>query len=577
MKNLRCYLVVFFLSFFVYKGNTQLKIGSNPTTIGTSSLLELESTTKGMVLPRMTTTQVNAIVVPVKGMQVFNVDSNCISTYTGAAWQLHCSTGGPSSSIEPWYNTATGNGATSNTQNIYQTGNVSIGTSSTIFKLNVLGGSQFGQTLAGAGIRLQTVGSYGDISGINHANNAFNDLSFTTGGSPTMYITAAGNVGIGTIPGAGKLDVRTATAAQNGIYSQATTGNGILASSTTGTAINGQSSAGGTGVYGQTTTGLAVYGAATSTGNGVYGSATSGDGVFGIATTTGVGVAGVATSGNGVYGQTSASQGVYGIATGTGNGVYGQAVSGEGLYGISVSGYGGYVQSTSSVGLYSASTSGIAVLGSTAVSGNYSGQFNNSNAGGYGGIFYNTANGHYLQGGTPTYGGVSSGDFAVVGTLSKTAGTFKIDHPLDPANKYLIHSFVESPDMMNVYNGNITTDGNGQAIVTLPNYFYALNKDFRYQLTVIGSFAQTMVATKISANNTFTIKSDKPNIEVSWQVTGVRQDAYANAHRIVAVVDKTGNEKGKYIYPELFGQSKEKGIFYTPVTKEVIKNKTNKQ
>ena len=56
-----------------------------------------------------------------------------------------------------------------------------------------------------------------------------------------------------------------------------------------------------------------------------------------------------------------------------------------------------------------------------------------------------------------------------------------IDHPLDPANKYLYHSFVESPDMKNIYDGVITTDANGDATVVMPDYFEALNKDFRYQ------------------------------------------------------------------------------------------------
>jgi len=84
--------------------------------------------------------------------------------------------------------------------------------------------------------------------------------------------------------------------------------------------------------------------------------------------------------------------------------------------------------------------------------------------------------------------------------LTKGSGSFKIDHPLDPAKKYLSHSFVESPDMMNVYNGNVTTDRHGFAIVTLPSYFEALNRDFRYQLTVIGQFAQAIVAEEISHN-----------------------------------------------------------------------------
>jgi hypothetical protein len=51
-----------------------------------------------------------------------------------------------------------------------------------------------------------------------------------------------------------------------------------------------------------------------------------------------------------------------------------------------------------------------------------------------------------------------AGNGAFTGSIAKAGGSFKIDHPLDPKNKYFYHSFVESPDMMNVYNGNITTD-----------------------------------------------------------------------------------------------------------------------
>jgi hypothetical protein len=61
------------------------------------------------------------------------------------------------------------------------------------------------------------------------------------------------------------------------------------------------------------------------------------------------------------------------------------------------------------------------------------------------------------------FAGYFQGDVYVNGTLSKGAGSFKIDHPLDPENKYLYHSFVESPDMMNIYNGNVMTDGGGYA------------------------------------------------------------------------------------------------------------------
>ncbi len=156
------------------------------------------------------------------------------------------------------------------------------------------------------------------------------------------------------------------------------------------------------------------------------------------------------------------------------------------------------------------------------------------------------------------YGAYIIGNEEVTGTLSKGGGTFKIDHPLDPENKWLYHSFVESPDMMDVYNGNATaTDGNGDACIPLPSYFQALNKDFRYQLTAMGQFAQTMVSSEVSSNATgisFGIKTDKPNVKVSWQVTGIRQDAFANAHRVIPEVPKNGDEAGKYIHPAEHGK-----------------------
>jgi trimeric autotransporter adhesin len=157
------------------------------------------------------------------------------------------------------------------------------------------------------------------------------------------------------------------------------------------------------------------------------------------------------------------------------------------------------------------------------------------------------------------FAGIFSGDVDVFGNLSKSSGSFKIDHPLDPGNKYLYHSFVESPDMMNIYNGNVVTDANGDALVPLPDWFETLNRDFRYQLTVVGQFAQAIVAGKV-AHNQFSIKTDKPNVEVSWQVTGIRQDAWANAHRIPVEEQKNARERGHYIHPELYGAPEEASI-----------------
>jgi len=151
------------------------------------------------------------------------------------------------------------------------------------------------------------------------------------------------------------------------------------------------------------------------------------------------------------------------------------------------------------------------------------------------------------------YAGYFNGDVNVTGTLSKGAGAFKIDHPLDPTNMYLQHSFVESPDMMNVYNGNVVLDGEGEATVVLPDYFEVLNRDFRYQLTAIGAPGPNLYIASEIAGNSFRIAGGVPGSKVSWQVTGVRQDRYAEENRIAVEVPKTGHEVGRYAHPEAYG------------------------
>ena len=188
----------------------------------------------------------------------------------------------------------------------------------------------------------------------------------------------------------------------------------------------------------------------------------------------------------------------------------------------------------------------------------------------------------YAEGGIGANGaarglaGLFSGNVQVLGTLSKSGGSFKIDHPLDPENKYLSHSFVESPDMKNIYDGNITTDQNGIAVVELPDYFEALNRDFRYQLTVLGQFAQAVVAEEVK-NNRFTIRTSAPGVKVSWQVTGIRQDAWANRNRIPVEETKTERERGHYLHPEAFGKEEERSITWANQPEGIRENKQRRQ
>nr|HID13009.1 hypothetical protein [Anaerolineae bacterium] len=144
------------------------------------------------------------------------------------------------------------------------------------------------------------------------------------------------------------------------------------------------------------------------------------------------------------------------------------------------------------------------------------------------------------------WAGFFDGHVKVTGSVFKAGGSFKIDHPLDPENKYLYHSFVESPDMKNIYDGIAMLDESGEAWVKLPDRFEALNRDFRYQLTCIGGFAPVYIAEEISGNR-FKIAGGKPGMKVSWQVTGIRYDPYAEAHRIPVEENKPPEERGTYL------------------------------
>ncbi|MGD0365052.1 MAG: hypothetical protein ABSC93_29580 [Bryobacteraceae bacterium] len=285
-------------------------------------------------------------------------------------------------------------------------------------------------------------------------------------------------------------------------------------------------------------------GGAAFSGTGGLGSALGGDGIDatgGAATGSGNNQAG----GNGVF----AVGGAAGISASGGPGVVAYGGAGDdntyaaGIYALGGNAVGGCI--------YCAAGAGGRFVGGLIPA--------NIGEGGDGvDAFAGSGVGIYVTGGN-FQAGIFNGDVNVIGNLAKSGGSFQIDHPLDPANKYLYHSFVESPDMKNVYDGTVVTDGGGRATVALPDWFETLNSDFRYQLTAIGQFSQAIVASKIN-HNAFAIRTDKPNVEVSWQVTGIRQDAWANAHRIPVEAEKDKADQGHYLHPELFDHAGEPSI-----------------
>jgi hypothetical protein len=154
------------------------------------------------------------------------------------------------------------------------------------------------------------------------------------------------------------------------------------------------------------------------------------------------------------------------------------------------------------------------------------------------------------------------GDLLATGSITGASKPFKIDHPLDPANKYLMHTAIESPDMKTIYDGMAGLDGNGEAWIELPTYFEALNQDFRYQLTAIGASQPGLYIAEEIAANRFRVAGGKPGAKVSWQVTGIHHDAWANAHRTPVEIEKTGAERGRYLHPDVFGLGPEQSVSY---------------
>lgn len=179
------------------------------------------------------------------------------------------------------------------------------------------------------------------------------------------------------------------------------------------------------------------------------------------------------------------------------------------------------------------------------------------------------------QGSYAVFGKVTGGGWAgyfdgelYAKSASSGIKAFMIDHPMDPANKVLTHSSVESDERKNIYDGTVTTDERGLATITMPTWFEALNENFRYQITVIDDantdqFVLAKVVKRLKYGK-FTIRTSVPNTTVSWQITGNRHDPVSNYYPLEIEREKKPFERGKYFTPEAFGKPEELGIGYVP-------------
>ncbi len=405
----------------------------------------------------------------------------------------------------------------------------------------------------------------------------------------------AGNVGVGTSAPLYPLHVETT--ATRAIRARNTAAGGqayaleARNTSPTGTAIYAEAESPSTtsitnGVVGITnsTVGRGLYGYATATSGvnfGVYGisNSPSGNGVYGYGNSSGgqsVGVHGIteSTTGRAVFGEALATSGynngVYGLSPSTGA----RAVVG---YASATTGYtiGGYFEA--------ASNDGVGLMGlAAALTGQTEGGFFQSQASaGRGVVGMTTAGGATAtpygvrgQASTATlgYGVYAVGDMGASGLKP-----FRIDHPTDPENKYLLHYAAESPEVINFYSGKVTLDGTGSAIVELPAYFASINKDPRYMLTAVGApmpllhVAEEVSEAALLAGEqagpgvpppvcTFRIGGGTPGGRVSWRVEALRNDLRVRLHGAPVEREKGDPERGKYQHPEYYGQPPEMGM-----------------
>ncbi|HKB71189.1 MAG TPA: hypothetical protein VKH46_10135 [Thermoanaerobaculia bacterium] len=327
-------------------------------------------------------------------------------------------------------------------------------------------------------------------------------------------ISAVGGGGHLAIPS--RATVEAAAMDNSAFFGTSDSGAAFFGSSGSGTAIDGRSGS-GTGVHGSGVVGVLGEGTPGVQGNG----GSTGDGVDGFASNAG-------------------RSGVYGSNAGSGAGVFGRGAAGDGVHGETTganpaAGVKGKTNNTG-YGVYGTATgTGGAAIGGDAPNGGKAAHF-------YGGDVYIDNNLHV--------------------TKAITAGTkdFKIDHPLDPANEYLVHASIESSEMVNIYSGNVVLDGHGVAAITLPAWMEAENADFRYQLTAVGLSQAGLYVAQEVRDHRFVVAGGSPGGKVSWQITGVRRDRWALANPLVVEEKKPANERGLYLHPEAYGLRPEKRI-----------------
>lgn len=528
-KNKSALLLILAMSFFM-KIDAQNNVGIGTNTPDASSILELSATDKGLLITRVSLNDASTaapVTSPVEGLLIYNATG----TETHGFWYWDAS---------QWVQVGSGGSGGGTLDDAYNFGGSGLGrtiaadfgaveitlsnTTNGISALDVISTTGTSGTPSSA-IIAQNSGVGGGIYSENtNTANPYNSIEGSTN-STSAYTSAVAGYYDGTGQGVGVYgsiynSASTGVAGVMGVNNRTNGGYGLYGQGFNG-GVGETNDAGGAGLWGQNNDAVGTGNACGVIGDGYYG----------------------------VWGQTAYGQaGTFGMNARTdgGWGVEGQGFNGTIGLTVQEQGYGVYGENMSTGITYN--NIGVAGLG-------YIGVWGETNSGGFG-----------------VY---SNGELGSSGFKS-----FMIDHPLDPENKYLKHFCIESPEVLNLYRGVITLDANGNATIEMPNYFEAININYSYNLTAIGSSAPGLFVKEEISNGKFTVSGGNPNMKVSWTVYAQRNDEYAKQYQSASQVEveKRDGNKGKYLMPELYNQPREKSISYNPTLKrkEIINNKSIK-
>lgn len=553
-------LIFLGLNFLFSQNNVGISDPADNVTPHPSSILDIYSTSKGLLIPRMTSQQRLAIQSPADGLLVYDTDSACLIFYK--------------SSVNQWISlcritqSSSGSDWSILTNNFNNDGNLVITTNqpSTITSTNSV---------------WLTSGNSNTNSGSFIGTTDNQPLVFRTNNSEKLRITTNGNVGIGTnnpsaqlevsgslrfsgagTPGAGK--VLTSDANGNATWQTPSGGlscislqeayecNDPVSSGVINTVANAPvrinsainnnptiqivHSANGVAISAANTSSATPYATIQAT----TASNQNSSAIFGQSTANSFAIRGeitqTATAEAAVYGQNLRTTGGHGVLGRGYNGVVGESskVDGYGVWGSNSA------TADPGIGVMGQAVTGIAGQ-STNLSLSY-GVYSFDD----GGIFNN------LDVGANFYAGGSK--------------SFRIDHPKDPENKFLIHYCIESNEILNMYRGTATFDSNGEAEITLPDYFSDININYSYQLTPIGKSMPNLYIKREISGNSFTIAGGEAGAKVSWTVYSERNDLYMRNNPELKNPEpfKTGRYKGKYVHPTLYGLPAIKGFMLVP-------------